>query len=196
MVTHTSLLGAQLLCMAVWITSLALSAHGASCTLVPTEFAPRAVFVALVHEGELQPMLSSIRQLEDSFNKHYLYDWVFFSTVPLSDEFRRLTSNATNATCLYEVAQQSRLGASGGVVDGAAEAFGAEYGAAGVGTPLLGQIHGWKSGRFANERRLKDYDWFWRVEPGVRLALSAAGVAYLEANGDDGVDSVCPRHPL
>ncbi|ODA80893.1 hypothetical protein RJ55_03853 [Drechmeria coniospora] len=55
-----------------------------------------------VHEHEALPILSSARQLEDTFNDRYRYDREFFCTEPPSDRFRRLTSNVTSATCIYE----------------------------------------------------------------------------------------------
>ncbi|PHH82332.1 hypothetical protein CDD82_6306 [Ophiocordyceps australis] len=123
-----------------------------------TDHPPRAVLVALAHEHDLQPILSSITQIQDIFNTRYRYDWVFFSTSPLSDGFRRLTSNATNATCLYEVVD---LQDSLHTVDGPS-------GAASL-PSLVGQARRWKCGPFANEMRLCDYDWFWRIEPGAQF---------------------------
>ncbi len=64
---------------------------------------PRAAFVTLAHEADLATTLISIQQLEKIFNSQYQYHWVFFSPKPLSEEFRRQTSNATTAICLYEV---------------------------------------------------------------------------------------------
>jgi mannosyltransferase len=70
---------------------------------------PRAAFVSLAHETDLPAVLSSISQLEETFNHRYHYHWVFFSTQPLSEEFRRQTSNATGAICIYEVISVSDL---------------------------------------------------------------------------------------
>lgn len=167
-------------CVVLWlhllpfVNSLAVSA-------VSTDHAPRAVLVSLAHEDDLRPILSSIHQLEDTFNSRYSYDWVFYSTKPLSDKFRRLTSNATNATCIYEVVRDANWNVPEWARDAhlqaqqTDDAHGAEVDVVGYGSdeaaPLLRQIHRWKSGPFARENRLRDYDWFWRIEPGVSLAL-------------------------
>lgn len=63
----------------------------------------RAALVSVVHESDLPAILSSVQQLEQTFNADYQYDWVFFSAEPLSDTFRSKTSNATRASCLFEV---------------------------------------------------------------------------------------------
>ncbi|UNI17994.1 hypothetical protein JDV02_004295 [Purpureocillium takamizusanense] len=104
-----------------WI-QLLLFANTVACECLYTENAPRAVFVALAQEYDLDPVLSSIHHLEDNFNKRYQYGWVFFSTAPLSDEFRRRTSNATGAACMYEVVQDGDLKTPGRVPDALAEA--------------------------------------------------------------------------
>lgn len=63
----------------------------------------RAALVSLAHDDDLPAVIISIQQLEETFNSRYQYHWVFFSTEPLSENFRRQTSNATKAVCLYEV---------------------------------------------------------------------------------------------
>lgn len=87
----------------------------ASSTDTDTDKPLRAALVSLAHEEDLPAILVSIQQLEDTFNFQYQYHWVFFSTEPLSETFRRETSNATKAICLYEVIPRDhwRLQSSG-----------------------------------------------------------------------------------
>ncbi|KND92572.1 putative mannosyltransferase KTR3 [Tolypocladium ophioglossoides CBS 100239] len=165
-------------CVALWLPLLPL-VDGLAVSAVSTDHAPRAVLVSLAHENDLHPILSSIHQLEDTFNSRYRYDWVFYSTKPLSDKFRRLTSNATNATCIYEVIRDANWNVPEWARDSPLQvhqtddAHGAEADVVGYGSdeaaPLLRQIHRWKSGPFARENRLKDYDWFGRIEPGTQF---------------------------
>ncbi|RFU81253.1 glycosyltransferase family 15 [Trichoderma arundinaceum] len=142
-----------------------------------TDQRPRAAFVSLAHEHDLPAVLSSISQLEETFNHRYHYHWVFFSMQPLSEEFRRQTSNATGAICIYEVIAEDSLASppnkfrqplvsntppldhNGG--EGVSEI--------GLSPPFLGRISRWNSGPFASEKRLRDYDWFWRIEPGAQF---------------------------
>ncbi|OAA51527.1 alpha-1,2 mannosyltransferase KTR1 [Metarhizium rileyi] len=142
------------------------------------DVAPRAALVTLAYEYDLQPLLSSMHQLEDAFNRRYNYDWVFFSTAPLSEEFRQLTSNATTATCIYEVVRQgdanlrlwerypfSREGPSQTSQEAPSPTRGDTF------EPIetSRQLQRWNNGPFAREKRLQTYDWFWRIEPGAQF---------------------------
>ncbi|KAG5930035.1 hypothetical protein E4U42_003196 [Claviceps africana] len=140
---------------------------------------PRAALVTLAHENDLEPLLSSMSQLEDAFNNKYKYDWVLFGVETLSDRFRQLTSNATAATCIYEVARQndveprrfnnnvchSRVESTRTAIQEPSPTRG------NLSEPLqsIRQIQRWNNGPFAKEKRLQTYDWFWRIEPGVQF---------------------------
>ncbi|KAG5953239.1 hypothetical protein E4U53_006252 [Claviceps sorghi] len=115
-------------------------------------------------------------QLEDAFNNKYKYDWVFFGVETLSDRFRQLTSNATAATCIYEVARQNDVQPRrfnnvfhSQVTRTAIQEPSPTRGD--LSEPLQGirQIQKWNNGPFAKEKRLQTYDWFWRIEPGVQF---------------------------
>ena len=106
-----------------WLVSISLLTSTSSTradALFPstTEHSPilRAALVSLVREEDLSPVVTSIGQLEHTFNANHQYDWVFFSAEPLSDSFKAQTCNATCANCLFEVVSLSHgrasLGAS------------------------------------------------------------------------------------
>ena len=82
---------------------LASLAQGFQISLSDADNSPRAALVSITHEDDLPAVLFTIHQLEETFNEQYQYHWVFFSKEPLSETFRRQTSNATKAICLYEV---------------------------------------------------------------------------------------------
>ena len=42
----------------------------------------------LVRNSELDSALSSVKQLEERFNKRFGYPWVFLNEVPFTDEFK------------------------------------------------------------------------------------------------------------
>ncbi|PHH86731.1 hypothetical protein CDD83_9827 [Cordyceps sp. RAO-2017] len=151
-------------CCCLWLCLVPLAGTSVA-RAAPVDRAPRAVLVSLTHEHDLYPMLSSISQLEDTFNGRYRYDWVFFSTGSLSEEFRRLTSNATKATCIYEVIRHGSWSAPAGTPDLEPQWPGTEH----HDDDRLGQMRRWKSGPFARESRLRDYDWFWIIEPGAQF---------------------------
>ena len=47
-----------------------------------------ATFVMLCKNGELEGVISSVRQIEDRFNRFYGYPWVFLNDQPFTDEFK------------------------------------------------------------------------------------------------------------
>lgn len=157
----------------VLLIQLSSFVHGLAISTA-TDQRPKAAFVSLAHEHDLPAVLSSMSQLEETFNHRYHYHWVFFSTQPLSEEFRRQTSNATGAICIYEVISEHNLASSRNSKPSFAfdvmpkGATGGENPSkVGQSTSFLGQTSRWNSGPFASEKRLRDYDWFWRIEPGV-----------------------------
>ncbi|KAM0225565.1 hypothetical protein ACHAQD_001503 [Fusarium lateritium] len=133
----------------------------------------RAALVTVVGEGDLPATLSSIKQIEDNFNNRHLYDWVFFSVHNLPENFKEETSNATNATCFFEVIPKENWNVPGWTdlpqLTSSQEANPDHKSAAFKSNALLRQIKRWSSAPFAKERRLKNYEWFWRVEPGAQL---------------------------
>ncbi|KAG5947083.1 hypothetical protein E4U59_002251 [Claviceps monticola] len=153
--------------------------HHLLSTASALDSTPRAALVTLAHENDLEPLLSSMSQLEDSFNNKYKYDWVFFGVETLSERFRQLTSNATAATCIYEVACQNIVDPRrfNNVCHGQAEStwtYTAQTpsptrGDLSVPMQSIRQIQRWNNGPFAKEKRLQTYDWFWRIEPGVQF---------------------------
>lgn len=47
-----------------------------------------ATFVFLCRNSDLAGVVSSIRQMEDRFNRHYGYPWVLLNEEPFSEEFK------------------------------------------------------------------------------------------------------------
>ena len=46
-------------------------------------------------------MISSMRDLERTWNKKFNYPWTFFNDVPFTEEFKTRTSKETKAKCNY-----------------------------------------------------------------------------------------------
>ncbi|KAK5996469.1 putative mannosyltransferase KTR3-like protein [Cladobotryum mycophilum] len=151
---------------AIFFLQLTSFVHGLAIPSPAADQRPRAALISLAHEHDLQALLSTIHQLEGAFNHRYHYDWVIFSTKPLSDEFRSLTSNATSGSCIYEVITEGNW-----IVPRPTESsqFDRLSFRDDRSTSLLGQLRQWNSGPFARENRLRDYDWFWRIEPGAQF---------------------------
>lgn len=62
-----------------------------------------ATLLALVRNEEVDDMVSSMEDLERTWNHKFNYPWTFFNDKPFSDEFKKKTSAATKAKCNYGI---------------------------------------------------------------------------------------------
>jgi mannosyltransferase len=85
----------------------------------------------------------------------------------LGEHFRRVTSNATRAVCLYEVVSPEHWLSEAPLVPPTESSDQVDD----VKSIAALRLHRPGPGSFALEHRMKDYDWFWRVEPGVSSTL-------------------------
>lgn len=131
---------------------------------------PRAALISLVRNSELEGMIQSMRQLEYRWNRKYQYPWVFFNDEPFTAEFKAATSNLTSAECHYEVIPREQWSIPNWI-DQDRFMSSLEYmGAIGVGKGWMVSYRHmcrWNSGFFYKHPRLKEFDWYWRVEPDV-----------------------------
>ena len=61
----------------------------------------RAAIISLVRNSELDQMVQSMRELEETFNRKFKYTWIFFNDEPFTDKFIRITSSLTDAPTQY-----------------------------------------------------------------------------------------------
>jgi len=61
----------------------------------------KAAIIALVRNSELDQMVQSMRELEETFNRKFKYPWIFFNDEPFSDKFKRITKSLTDAETQY-----------------------------------------------------------------------------------------------
>lgn len=138
---------------------------------VPTRKA-NAAFVVLARNGDLPGILESIKQMEDRFNKKFKYPYVFLNEEEFSDDFKKWTSEVTSTPCTYGLiphdhwyqpdwideakATKSRLNMIENKVI---------YGHS---VPYRNMCR-FNSGFFFRHELLKDYDYYWRIEPSIKL---------------------------
>ncbi|KAI0405072.1 glycolipid 2-alpha-mannosyltransferase-domain-containing protein [Xylaria palmicola] len=133
---------------------------------------PEAAFIALVRNSEAEEMVYSMTQLEARFNSRltHQYDWVFFNDEDFSDEFMLAVTNATTSRCYFEIIPKEHWSIPSWI-DATRFDVGRQFmGSIGVGKAWLQSYHHmcrWNAGLFALEKRLANYEFFWRVEPGV-----------------------------
>lgn len=61
----------------------------------------KAAFVTLIRNSELWEIVKSIQQIEDRFNRHYHYPWIFLNEVPFTQEFIDVTSKLISGETEY-----------------------------------------------------------------------------------------------
>lgn len=130
-----------------------------------------ATLVMLVRNEELEGALSSMRSLEDRFNKDYKYPWVFMNDVPFTEEFIEQTTLMANSKTYYELIPTEdwqppefldadkilkciKKAAEDGVIYGGVKSY-------------RNMCH-FNSGYFFRQKKLLEFDWYFRVEPNVQ----------------------------
>ncbi|CAK9438184.1 uncharacterized protein LODBEIA_P24610 [Lodderomyces beijingensis] len=128
-----------------------------------------ATMVMLVRNFELDGALSSMRSLEDRFNREYKYPWVFLNDEPFDAEFIEKTSLMASGKTFYELVpaqdwqppsyiNKTRLDEN--LINSRASVL---YG----GVRSYRNMCHFNSGFFYKQKRLLNYDWYFRVEPDV-----------------------------
>ena len=131
---------------------------------------PKACFVTLVKNSELSGMIRSIRMVEKKFNAKFKYDWIFLNDEPFTDEFKDTITREVSSTVKFglipkehwsypdfidqEKAAQTRKDMAH-IIYGSSESY--------------RHMCRYQSGFFWRHPLLDDYDWYWRVEPDIKI---------------------------
>ncbi|KAL2861260.1 glycosyltransferase family 15 protein [Aspergillus lucknowensis] len=131
-----------------------------------------ATFVTLARNSEVWEIAQAIRKVEDRFNRNFHYDWVFLNDKPFDDNFKRITTSLVSGTARFgeippehwsypdwidqerakEVREEMR---DQKIIYGHSESY--------------RHMCRYESGFFFRHSLLQDYEYYWRVEPGVEL---------------------------
>jgi hypothetical protein len=135
---------------------------------------PKAALVSLVTPLETDRMLGTVTELEARFNARTAraYDWVFFSPASHTEEFMESIRNVTSAHCRFEVIPEAHWSTPEFVDRGRFDALRQLSDKPDLTKSAWETYHHmrrWNAGYFALEDGLKDYEWFWRIEPGVSV---------------------------
>ncbi|KAG7789868.1 hypothetical protein KL910_002574 [Ogataea haglerorum] len=129
-----------------------------------------ATILSLCRNEDLNGIISSIQNLEDRFNRHFNYDWVFLNNVPFSEEFKNKVSAMVSGEAKFglipeehwsypsfidqEKARQERERlADMGIIYADSESY--------------RHMCRFNSGFFYKHPLLQQYRYYWRVEPEV-----------------------------
>ena len=147
-----------------------------------------ATFVTLARNSDTWDIAKSIRHVEDRFNRKYNYDWVFLNDKPFDDEFKRVTSNLVSGKTKYGVIPKEHWSFPEWIDQDKAAKVRQEmkqkkiiYGD----SKSYRHMCRYESGFFFRHDLMMDYDWYWRVEPGIELFcdIDYDAFKYMEENG-------------
>ncbi|KAG5642957.1 hypothetical protein DXG03_001839 [Asterophora parasitica] len=140
-----------------------------------TEPPPRkanAAFVLLARNSDLNGVVSSMKQMEDRFNKKFQYPYVFLNDQPFDDAFKNRVSKLTDAKVEFGVIPKEHWVQPDSIDEAKASAAresmvknGVIYG----GSVPYRNMCRFNSGFFYRHELLKPYKYYWRVEPDVKF---------------------------
>lgn len=132
----------------------------------------KGTFVTLARNKELYDLIKAIRGVEDRFNRKFNYDWVFLNDEEFTQEFKDLTTSIVSGKTKYGLIPKEHWGYPDWIdLDKAAESR-AKMKAANI---IYGDLESYRhmcrfeSGFFWRNELLEEYDWYWRVEPGIQI---------------------------
>ncbi|ANB13417.1 Ktr4p [Sugiyamaella lignohabitans] len=127
-----------------------------------------ATLLSLVRNEELDDLLMSMKEVEETFNKKFNYPWTFVNDKPFSRKFKEKTREATKAQINYEVIPKDHWVEPSWINKDLAEASAQYLKQQGVQYSTMESYHRmcrWNSGMFVHLPKLTEYKWYWRVEP-------------------------------
>jgi alpha 1,2-mannosyltransferase len=131
-----------------------------------------ATFVTLARNFDVWEVAKSIRRIEDRFNHKFKYDWVFLNDENFSDEFKEVTTALVSGNTKYgkiptehwsfpEFIDQEKAAKTREDMKEKKVIYGD--------STSYRHMCRYESGFFFRHPLMLDYDWYWRVEPGIEL---------------------------
>ncbi len=143
---------------------------------VPDSLSPHermnATFVTLARNSDLWDIVESIRMVEDRFNRNYHYDWVFLNDKPFDAEFKRVTTALISGKTYYGEIPYEHWSFPDFIDQGKAAKVRADMGERKI---IYGDSTSYRhmcrfeSGFFFRQPLMNKYEWYWRVEPSIKL---------------------------
>ncbi|ODN76704.1 hypothetical protein L202_05338 [Cryptococcus amylolentus CBS 6039] len=132
----------------------------------------KAAFVILARNSDLWQILDSMRQMEDRFNHWARYDYVFLNDDDFTEEFKRYTQALTKAKCHYGKVDAEDWNQPSWIDEEKAAAARQKLVEAkviyGDSVPYRNMCR-FYSGYFYRHPLMADYDYYWRIDPGVKF---------------------------
>lgn len=132
----------------------------------------KATFVTLARNSDLDDILKSIRHVEDRFNNKFHYDWIFLNEQEFNDEFKLGVSALISGQTKFGLIPPQHWSYPDWI-DKEKAALAREemvqkkiiYG----GSESYRHMCRFESGFFFRHELLKDYEYYWRVEPDIKI---------------------------
>lgn len=130
--------------------------------------AENATLVMLVRNRELEGALRAMRSLEDRFNRNYRYPWVFLNEVPFDDNFIEQTTLMASGKTYYELIPESDWEPPSFIDEDRLQ-----HNLQNSKDVIYGLLRSYRNmchfnlGYFYRQKRMLDYEWYFRVEPDV-----------------------------
>lgn len=130
----------------------------------------KAAFVSLARNREAHALAASILQIERRFNHAFNYDWVFLNDEPFTDEFKNITGSVISGNAKYGLIPKEHWSYPDFIDQGRAAQAREDlkeiwYG----GSESYRHMCRYESGFFFRHPLMLEYDYYWRVEPGIEL---------------------------
>lgn len=131
-----------------------------------------ATFVTLARNSDVWEIARSIRQVEDRFNRRYHYDWVFLNDKPFDTQFKKVTTALASGKTRYGEIPRSHWSFPEFIDQERAKKTREDMAAKKV---IYGDSISYRhmcrfeSGFFFRQELMQQYEWYWRVEPGIEL---------------------------
>ena len=131
-----------------------------------------ATFVTLARNSDIWDIADSIKQVEDRFNWRYNYDWVFLNDEEFDDDFKRITTDLVSGTTKYGIIPEEHWSFPEWIDQDKAAEVRKDMGERKI---IYGDSVSYRhmcrfeSGFFFRQELMMEYEWYWRVEPSIKL---------------------------
>ncbi|KAF7533652.1 hypothetical protein G7Z17_g13476 [Cylindrodendrum hubeiense] len=131
-----------------------------------------ATFVTLARNSDVWEIAESIRQVEDRFNRRYGYDWVFLNDQPFDDNFKKVTTSLVSGTTHYGLIPEEHWSFPEWIDQDKAKKVREDMKERKI---IYGDSISYRhmcrfeSGFFFRQPLMLNYEYYWRVEPSIKL---------------------------
>ncbi len=127
-----------------------------------------ATLLSLVRNQELRGIISAMKQIESTFNNKFNYPWTFINDEEFSERFKTQVSKYTNSKIYFEKISNDHWVEPSWIDPSLSSASNDKLMSENIQYSNKQSYHRmcrWNSGMFYNNEGLKNFKWYWRVEP-------------------------------